>query len=314
MYKTLDSGLFRAMNVFVRVVNTKSFTAAATQLDVSTGQISRIVSELESRLQIKLLQRSTRRLVLTSAGERYFAEAQSILELLAEAEANAAGTAAQPSGRLRVLCMASFGNRYVVPLLTQYSMRYPQVTVEYCTSQYMPDLLAGGVDVSVYLSHHLPDSGLVAQRLGGTTAVLCAAPKYLAAHGAPEHPRDLASHPCLRLVNPSFTTHWELVDGGASCIHEPVGPITGDTAQPVLHGALNGLGIAMLPRHHVVDEMRKGTLARVLPKWQSPEIGVYLLLPSRKFVDAKTREWIQFLKREVPKALAKDAEFFDSHS
>lgn len=281
-------------------------------MDLTTAQVSRLVSDLENRLQTKLLQRTTRRLALTSVGERYANECRSILELLAEAESNAAGAAVQPSGRLRVLCMASFGNRYVVPLVSKYCARYPQVTVEYSTSQYVPDLLAEGVDVSVYLAQRLPDSGLVAQRLGATFAVLCAAPGYLARHRVPRHPRELADHACLRLVNPSITSHWELTDGKNFSTLDPTGPVVGDNPEVVLHSVVSGLGIAMLPCYAVVDALRKGTLVHVLPRWRSREIGVFVLIPSRRFLEAKTRAWLELLKVEISVALEGDAGFFNS--
>lgn len=312
MRKNLDYGLLHAMNAFVRVVDSGSFTAAASQMELTTAQISRLVSELENRLQTKLLQRTTRRLALTSVGERYVNECRSILELVVQAESNAAGAAAQPSGRLRVLCMASFGNRYVVPLVSEYCARYPQVTVEYSTSQYVPDLLAEGVDVSVYLAQRLPDSGLVAQQLGTTFAVLCAAPGYLARHGTPKHPRELAEHACLRLINPSITPHWELVDGKNVCTLDPTGPVVGDNPEVVLHSVLSALGIAMLPCYAVVDALREGTLVHVLPRWRSREIGVFMLIPSRRFLEAKTRAWLDMLKARISVALKGDTGFFDS--
>lgn len=310
MRKNLDGGLLHAMHAFIRVIDSGSFTAAASQMELTTAQISRLVSELERRLQTKLLQRTTRRLALTSAGERYLSGARAILELLAELEGNARDTAIEPSGRLRVLCMTSFGNRYVVPLVCKYSARFPKVTVEYCTSQYMPDLLAGAVDVSVYLAQRLPDSNLVSQRLGATAAVLCAAPRYLSEHGTPKTPAELADRPCLRLVNPSLSPSWELEDGKQLVTIQPRGPVVGDTPEVVMQSVLDGLGVALLPRHNVVDALRAGALVHVLPKWQSPEIGVFLLTPSRKFLDAKTREWMNLLKVEVPAALERDAALF----
>ncbi|MFD1557534.1 LysR family transcriptional regulator [Paraburkholderia silviterrae] len=310
MRKNLDIGLLHAMHAFIRVVDSGSFTAAASQMDLTTAQISRLVSELEERLEAKLLQRTTRRLSLTSTGERYLADARTILDLVLEVESNAKGGAVEPSGRLRVLCMSGFGNRYVVPLVSGYSARFPKVTVEYCTSQYMPDLVAGAVDVSVYLAQRLPDSNLVSQRLGATSAVLCATPGYLAQHGTPRTPAELADRPCLRLVNPSLSSNWELEDGKRLVTIQPRGPVVGDNPEVVLQSVLDGLGVALLPRHDVVDSLRTGALVQVLPKWQSPEIGVYLLTPSRKFLDAKTREWISLLKAEIPPALERDAAFF----
>jgi DNA-binding transcriptional LysR family regulator len=174
----------------------------------------------------------------------------------------------------------------------------------------MPDLLAGAVDVSVYLAQRLPDSNLVSQRLGATTAVLCAAPRYLWEHGTPKMPTELADRPCLRLVNPSLSSSWELEYGKQLVTIQPRGPVVGDAAEVVMQSVLEGLGVALLPRHSVVDALRTGALVRVLPKWQSPEIGVFLLTPSRKFLDAKTREWMNLLKVEIPAALERDAALF----
>ncbi|HEV3427717.1 MAG TPA: LysR family transcriptional regulator [Paraburkholderia sp.] len=307
MRKNLEYGLLHAMNAFVRVVDAGSFTGAAEHMALTTAQVSRLVSELENRLQTKLLQRTTRRLALTSAGERYANQCRTILELVSEAESEASGARIQPSGRLRVLCMSSFGDRYVVPLVTRYCALYPTVMVEYGASQYVPDLLAEGVDVSVYLTRRLPDSSLVAQRLGAVYGVLCAAPAYLARHGAPKSVAALADHACLRLINPSTTAHWELTDGRTTHAFEPAGPLIGDHPEAVLQAARSGLGIAMLPGFAALDALERGELVHVLPRWRSPDVDVYVLMPSRKFLEAKTRAWVELLKAELPPVLERDA-------
>lgn len=307
MRKNLDYGLLHAMTAFLRVVDAGSFTAAAAQMALTTAQVSRLVSELEKRLQAKLLQRTTRRLVLTGVGERYAHQCRSILELVAEAESGVGGTNVEPSGRLRVRCMAAFGERYVVPLVARYCARHPQVKVEYSTSQYAPDLVAEGVDVSVYLAQSLPDSNLVALRLGESHGLLCAAPAYLERHGPPASVEALADHACLRIVNPSTTPQWTLTDGQRTYLLDPGGPLTGDNPEVVVHAACSGLGVALLPLFSAVDRIRSGELVNVLPGWRSPQIGVYLLMPSRQFLEAKTRAWIELLKAELPAALERDA-------
>jgi len=309
MRKNLDYGLLHAMTAFVRVVDAGSFTAAASQMELTTAQVSRLVSELENRLQTKLLQRTTRRMALTSVGERYANQCRAILELVAEAEGEASGARIEPTGRLRVLCMASFGDRYVVPLVAKYCAMYPTVTVEYSASQYVPDLLADGVDVSVYLTQGLPDSSVVAQRLGTIRAVLCAAPNYIERRGSPKTVRDLVDHACLRLVNSSTTPLWELTDGKNTHSIQPAGPLVGDHSDAVLHATTTGLGIAMLPEFAVLDSIRSGELVHVLPQWHSTDVGVYVLMPSRKFLEAKTRAWIDLLKAELPAALERDASY-----
>jgi DNA-binding transcriptional LysR family regulator len=310
MRKDLDYGLLHAMNAFVHVMDAGSFTAAAGQMGMTKAQVSRLVTMLEDRLQTKLLHRTTRRIAATSAGERYLEQCKAILDMVAQAEGEAGCAAVQPSGRLRVMSMTAFGNRYVAPLVATYCLANPRVTVEYSSSQYPPDLLAEGINVSIYLAQNLPDSAVVAVRLGHMFSVLCAAPDYLARRGTPGHPRDLAGHTCLRLVNPSVTSYWELERGAEHVMLDPEGPLVSNAGEVLLASALRGLGVAMLPIYAVVDDLARGTLVQVLPTWRSPEIGIFALLPSGRFLDAKTRAWIDLLKAQLPTAVARDAAFF----
>jgi DNA-binding transcriptional LysR family regulator len=310
MRKDLDYGLLHAMNAFVHVMDGGSFTAAAEHLGMSKAQVSRLVTLLENRLQAKLLHRSTRRIAATEAGERYAARCKAILDMVAQAEGEVGGGARVPIGRLRVMSMTAFGNRYVTPLVSMYCAANSRVTVEYSSSQSPPDLLAEGIDVSIYLAQYLPDSALVALKLGRMFSVLCAAPGYLARCGTPQHPQDLARHTCLRLVNSSFTSSWQLDRGSERATIDPEGPLVGNTTEVLLDGALSGLGIALLPAYSVVDDLRSGRLAQVLPGWRSPEIGIFALLPSGRFVDAKTRAWIDLLKEQLPPAIERDMAYF----
>jgi DNA-binding transcriptional LysR family regulator len=310
MRKDLDYGLLHAMSAFVHVMDGGSFTAAAEHMGVTKAQISRLVTLLENRLQTKLLHRTTRRIAATSVGERYAEQCKAILDMVAEAEGEAGCAGSQSSGRLRVMSMTAFGNRYVAPLVSTYCTTNPRVTMEYSSSQSPPDLLAEGIDVSIYLAKYLPDSALVALKLGHMFSVLCAAPDYLARRGVPQHPHDLARHTCLRLVNSSFPSCWELDCDDEHVRLDPEGPLIGNTAEVLLDSALRGLGIAMLPAYSVVDDLRRGTLVQILPTWHSPEIGIFALLPSGRFVDAKTRAWINLLKAELPAAVARDTAFF----
>jgi DNA-binding transcriptional LysR family regulator len=231
--------------------------------------------------------------------------------LLDEAEANLSGTATRAQGRLRVQCMASFGQHYVAPMLADFCANHPQLTVDYSTSQYFPELLARGVDVSLYLAESLSDSGLAARRLGTSFSVLCAAPDYLKRRGKPVQPSDLQAHSCLRLVNPSITPEWRLTTGrGAVETLSLHGPLVADTPELLLDVALQGAGIALLPLFSVIDAIRAGTLKRVLSAWRSPDIGVYALLPSRQFMDARTRAWLEWAEQKIAPRLKEDAAYF----
>ncbi|MFM0739670.1 LysR family transcriptional regulator [Paraburkholderia xenovorans] len=310
MRKNLDYGLLHAMSAFVRVVDTGTFTAAAEQMELTTAQISRLVSGLEERLRTKLLQRTTRRIALTSAGETYVAQCRDILERVDAAEAFASGASIEPSGRLRVQCMGNFGTRYVVPLIAPFCAQFPNVTIEYATSQYAPALLAEGIDVGIYISRQLSDSGLVALPLGTVFSVLCASPEYMALHGEPKHPRDLQDHACVRLINFSVPSEWNLIAGKRSFRIEPGGPVVADNPDVLLKITEQGSGISLLPFFTIRESIRSGRLVRVLPAWRSPELGVYALYPSRHFLDAKTKAWLDLLKARITPGLAADAQMF----
>ncbi len=311
MRNKLDGGVLHAMRAFACVVDSGSFTAAAEQMALTTAQVSRLVGDLEKRLQAKLLHRTTRQRALTETGEAYLERCREVLGLVAEAEAAASGAALVPRGRLRLQCMTNFGQRYVSPLLPAFMRRYPAIQVEYRTSQYVPDLLSRGTDVSLYLAAELQDSGLVSRRLGTTFSILCASPAYLAAHAAPRSPADLTRHPCLQLVNPSVSPAWKL-QGTRQRFHEltPEGPCIADTPDLLREAAENGAGIALLPLFSVIESVRAKRLVRVLPAWRSPDIGVFALMPSRQFVDARTRAWLSFLDEHLVPAISADARFF----
>lgn len=313
MRNNLDNGVFHAMRAFVCVVDAGSFSRAAEQLQLTTAQVSRLVGELEKRLQAKLLHRTTRQRSLTDIGAAYLERCREILDLVAETEAQVSGTGVVPGGCLRVQCMANFGQHYVSPLLPEFFRRYSSIRVEYSTSQYVPDLLARGTDVSLYLAEKLEDSRLVSRRLGTTFSVLCASAAYLAEFGLPQSPAELSRHACLQAMNPSVSPIWKLVtpDGPA---HElvPDGPFVSDTPDVLRDAAEAGVGIALLPLFTVIEAIRAGRLMRVLPPWRSPDIGVFALMPSRHFRDAKTRAWLGFVEERLAPAIERDAQFFEN--
>jgi len=199
------------MRVFLRVVELGSFTAAAQTLDKTTGAVSRAISDLETHLQIRLLNRSTRRLSVTDAGQRFLFRCRQILEDLDRAEAEAKNARDRPYGVLRMNSYASIGQHYVLPATARYWKLYPNVTVELNLQQRSPDLFEGTCDVAIVTARSLPDSELVSHRLGSIFCVLCASKEYLDANGVPETPSDLLRHNCLILHTLAFPPHvWTL--------------------------------------------------------------------------------------------------------
>ncbi|HEX3636892.1 MAG TPA: LysR family transcriptional regulator [Paraburkholderia sp.] len=295
------------MRVFVRVVEAGSFTAAAQSLNSTTGAMSRAVSELEAHLRTRLLNRSTRRLALTTAGERYLKRSQQILADVDTAEEEASCAHERPSGALRMHSFASIGQHYVLPAISRYRALYPEVTVELTLSQRMPDLFEGSADVAVISASTLPNSDLVSLLLGTTFSILCASPTYVRAHGAPQRPSDLAHHECLILHTPAFPPHEWVLDGPhGSEVMEVNGPVQVNIAESLIVAIREGMGIGMVPLYAAIAGLRDGTLIRVLPEYTLQQTNVYALYPSRKFIDAKTRTWVEFLRMHLPKMIARD--------
>jgi len=311
MRKNLDGGLLHAMYAFLKVIDSGSFTAAAEQMELTTAQVSRLISELEGRLGTKLLQRSTRQHALTDIGASYAEQCRQVLAMVEEAETQAMGMATEPQGRLRVLSMGSFGHHYVSPVMAEFCQNHPKLTVEYRTSQNVPDLLGKGIDVSLYLTESLTDSRFVARQIGTIFSLLCASPAYLKKYGEPESLDDLQKHACLRLVNPSITPQWHLISKN-SCSYQVdiTGPLIADTPELLLDMVQQDMGIALLPTFTVIEAVRTGRLCRVLADWRSPDIGVYTLLPSRHFIDAKTRAWLRWVDQHISPKIQDDTEYF----
>jgi len=298
------------MRVFVRVVEAGSFTGAAQHLNTTTAYASRAVSDLEAHLRTRLLNRTTRRIALTEAGERYLQRCEQILAYVDQAEAEAGDAHARPAGRLKVHSMTSFGQHYVVPLISRYQQRHPSVHVDLTLAQRMPDLLDEGYDVSLVLASELPDSGLVSARLGSVFSIACASPAYIEKHGAPHVLSDLVRHTCLHLITPVFPAGRWVFDGPNGQETVTLGPstFTVNVAEAMVVAIRESMGIGVLPTSSALPGLRAGTLVRVLPQYTMQELTVYALYPSRQYLDAKIRTWVEFLREALPATLAADEE------
>jgi DNA-binding transcriptional LysR family regulator len=261
-----------------------------------------MVADLEAHLHARLLHRTTRRVALTEAGERFLLRCQRILSELDQAEAEARDAQAKPMGRLRVHSMTSFGIRYVVPLVARYVEEYPLVNVDLTLRQDPPDLLEEGFDVSLVLAKSLADSNHVSQRLGTAYSIACASPEYLGKHGVPEKLSDLDDHSCLQLVVPMGAKEAWLFDGpdGQEEYRLKEDRFRVNIPEAMVAAISAGMGIGVLPAPLVSAELASGRLARVLPDYRSDERNIYAIYPSRQFLDAKIRTWVDFLLEELP--------------
>ncbi|OJT49261.1 LysR family transcriptional regulator [Pseudomonas moraviensis] len=300
--------VFQSMRFFVAVAQSGSFTAAADLLDTTTTNVSKAVSALEARLHTRLINRTTRRLALTEAGVRYLQRCERILDDVREADEEAGIAQTLPVGRLKIHAMSAIGNHYVIEAIARYREIHPTVMFDLTLTNRVPDLLEEGNDMSIVLGRELPDSGFVAQRLGITYSILCASPAYIAKRGMPISPSHLGEHECLRIVNTVMPVENWTFEGpsGAQTITIATSPLHLNTADGMTIAIRKGMGVGIQPIASAVDGLREGSLVRVLPEYRLEELNLYAIYPSRKFVDAKTKTWVDFLKQSIPELLASD--------
>jgi len=196
----------------------------------------------------------------------------------------------------------------VIDAIAKYRETHPSVMFDLTVTNRLPDLLEEGYDMSIVLARDLPDSGFVAQRLGITYSILCASPVYLKKRGCPESPTALGEHDCLRIVNTVMPVENWAFEGpdGVETVNIPVSPFHVNTADAMTVAITNGMGIGIQPIASAVDGLRAGTLVRVLPEYHFEEFNLFAIYPSRKFVDAKIKTWVEFLKDYIPVLLASD--------
>lgn len=285
----------RAMETFTRVVRAGSFSAAAQQLRVSRTIVSKHVSQLENLLGVRLLNRTTRRVSLTESGMAYFEFCSRIISDVEEAELSVTKLHKEPRGALKVLAPKSFGLVHVAPAVCAFSKRYPDIKVSIVLSDSFVDLMDNGFDIAVKVGT-LEDSSLVARRLGTTRLVACATPAYLAAHGTPQTPQDLAHHNCLSHLNqmPDQTWHFTSPEGNAIAVKVSGGP----SANSVLflrHAVLDDLGIALMPEINVHDDVQNGRMVTVLNEYGTTEFPFQVVYPHNRHLATKVRTFVDCL-------------------
>ncbi len=285
---------FEEMRVFAAVVEAGGFTAAAARLGMSKAAVSRHVAELEERLGVRLLHRTTRRLSTTAEGELFHARCRELLDRLEEAEAELGSGSTTAQGVARVNVPLSFGLMHLAPLWPRLLERHPGLELDVSLSDRVVDLVDEGYDLAVRIGQ-LPASSLVSRRLASTRLVACAAPGYLAAHGAPARPAELARHAVIGYSLFASGDTWSF-SGPAGEETVKVQPRmrtnNGDTCRAA---ALAGQGIILQPSFMVGADLAEGRLVELMPGWRSIALGIYAVYPSRKFLAPKVRVIIDFL-------------------
>jgi DNA-binding transcriptional LysR family regulator len=279
------------INVFIKVAQAGSFTRAARQLGIPNSTTSAKVSALERRLGVTLLQRTTRKLRLTEAGEAYVRQASLGLEEIARAETEVSSSQREPQGTLRVTAPIDMGNNCLAHLVSTFRKKYPKVNIEILFTDRKVDLVAEGVDIAIRAGD-LQDSGLIARKIGVAHWVPISSPAYLKRAAMPEHPKDLRDHECIQFTQIG-KNDWQLTDGKHTVIVPLARQLVANEISFVKILALSGNGIALLPSFVCREEIGNGKLIRVLPAWHSRIAPLHLVYPGQKFVTPKLRAFVE---------------------
>jgi DNA-binding transcriptional LysR family regulator len=283
-----------AMQVFAKVVESGSFSRAAERLGLSSTATSRHVADLETHLGSRLLNRTTRRLSLTDAGRAYYERCNAILDDIDEAEALAGSATRKATGTLRINAPVSFGARHLAPLLPRYCEQHPDVTLDITLADRQVDLVEEGYDLAIRIARELHTT-LVARRLAPARLQLVAAPAYLAAHGTPATPADLAQHRCLGYAYTRGGNEWELGGPGGPHIVPLKGPMKANNGDLLHEATLAGAGIALQPTFIAGPALASGALRALLQQYPAPLLDIYAVYPSRRHLSAKVRTFVDFL-------------------
>lgn len=285
---------FLEMQTFNAVVDAGSFVKAADALDLSKAAVSRYVVDMETRLGVRLLHRTTRTLSLTEEGQVFYARSKELLAELQEAEDEVTARSDAASGLLRINAPFTFGILHLAPLWGEFKALHPKVSLDVTLADRLVDLVEEGYDVAIRIAK-LENSTLVSKRLATTRIVLCASPQYLAQHGTPQHPSELINHAIISYSYRSAKDEWTFTgpQGTVSvktkpCIHTN----NGDTCRAA---ALSHQGVILQPTFLVGKDLADGSLVELMPSYRSEELGIYAVYPTRKHVSAKVRALIEFL-------------------
>ena len=284
-----------AMAVFARVVEMESFSGAARALGLSKSAVSKRVGRLEDRMGLRLLNRTTRRLSLTEAGAAFYQGCRRVVAEAEAAERAVTRLASAPRGRLKVNAPMSFGVRHLAPALPDFMARYPELNVDLTLNDRVVDLVEEGFDLAIRIAP-LAESSLIARRLAPNRLVLCAAPSYLAAHGAPRAVEDLKGHECLLYSYQAAGDVWRLCGPGGERRLAVTGRLRINNGDALLAAALGGLGVALLPCFICGQDLRAGRLIQVLPAWSGPaDTAIAAVYPASRNLSPKVRVFVDFL-------------------
>jgi len=298
-----DSKMLDGVVIFSQVVTNGSFTKTADKTGHSTSYISKEVNKLESRLGVRLLNRTTRTLNLTPEGQLYYQQCMQILENLSEVEQALDGAKKEPQGTLKISCPVSFGTSRFEPIFTGFLLKYPQVNLDIELSDTKVDIIEGGYDLVIRASGKLEDSNLICKRVMSSSDVTLASPEYISRMGMPLHPNELVDHDIIGYKNSANPKVWDYVGLDGEKIMVKLEPrILSNLSDMKVAFCLAGLGITRIPMLNVEKELESGQLIEVFSDYDNFTIDCFLVYPSRKYMSAKVRCFIDFMTSELKSA------------
>ena len=280
--------------VFFNVVEANGFGAAARRLETTPASVSRRVKSLEQRLGVRLLQRTTRKLSMTEAGERYFREGRRLLHELHDLEQALTASAHEPEGELRIVAPMSFGQRRFAPVVARFAKLHPKLRFSLILEDRETDLIDEAADLAIRIGYPA-DSSMIARAITLVPRYLCASPEYLERRGYPESPEDLLHHDCLHYNLISEREEWTFLgdDGEQTLVIK--GSFCSNNGDVLAEAAMQGLGITLLPNFIVEEGLADGRLVKVLEDYERTPLTLFALYPSRHHVPAKTRRFLEYL-------------------
>ncbi|WP_227692285.1 LysR family transcriptional regulator [Psychrobacter immobilis] len=283
---------------FVYVAEHESFTSAAKELGISTAQVSRQISALEKRLNIKLLYRTTRKVSLTEEGRVFYQHCRGVLDGLDAAEQAVSNLQAKPQGRIKLTAPVTYGEQQLLPLVNDFMVQYSDIEVMAFLSNQKIDLVDGGYDLAIRIGK-LSDSTMMAKKLSRRTNFVCAAPAYLEKYGTPHSLSDLSQHNCLL----GTRDYWHFIENGKNADKEKnlrvSGTVQYNSGHSLVDAALKGLGIVQLPDYYVQQYLASGALVSLLDNYREPEESIWAIYPHNRHLSPKIRLLVDYLAERL---------------
>lgn len=290
---------FESIRAFVQVVDAGGFAAAARTMGLSRSAVNKLVMNLEDALKAQLLQRTTRKVTPTPTGLAFYERCVALLGDLEEAEQAVSRLHTEPKGKLRVNGPMTFGTHYLAPIVAKFLSQYPEVHLELSLSDRIIDPINEGFDVTVRIARPFESASLIIHELFSTSVILCAAPGYLAQHGLPTTPGELATHACLAYGHLATDSQWILVGPEGEQRVTVHGPLCANNGDPLREAAVQGLGITLLPRFIIQRDLQEGRLQWVMPDYEAPQLSVCVVYPINRHLSAKVRLFSEFLAEQL---------------